>query len=307
MATDVQAHARDRSEHTDLTAARGQLSVLHTDLAVTTYTNDVTTSHRDSLQASVATTLDQLASTERTISGTDGVAYLQDVNVETLETCLGGVQDSFDQIAAHDNNQAAHDISGVAGACTTLAGGGGDGLVYPFDFPDPFVLTVGGTYYAYATNSVAGNIQIIQSSDLTHWTAVGDALPQLPPWATPDETWAPAVVQLGGTFVLYYAVRVAGPGGGEECISVATASQPQGPFDDTSTGPARCASRPWGAPSTRPRWSTSTEPRTWSGSRTVVPVPRPSGPSSSIRPGPASPPTPPRHSCWCPTSRGRRV
>ncbi len=241
-ATDVQAHARDRSEHTDLASARGQLSALHTDLAVTTYTNDVTTSHRNGLQASVASTLDQLVSTERTISGTDGVAYLQDINVETLETCLGGVQDSFDQIAAHDNNQAAHDISGVAGACTTLAGGGGDGLVYPFDFPDPFVLTVGGAYYAYGTNSVAGNIQIIESSDLTHWTTVGDALPQLPAWATPDETWAPAVVQLGGTFVLYYAVRVAGPGGGEECISVATASQPQGPFDDTSTGPLMCQS-----------------------------------------------------------------
>src|SRR5665213_1454498 len=128
-ATDVQAHARDRSEHTDLASARGQLSALHTDLAVTTYTNDVTTSHRNGLQASVASTLDQLVSTERTISGTDGVAYLQDINVETLETCLGGVQGSFDQIAAHDNNQAAHDISGVAGACTTLAGGGGDGLV----------------------------------------------------------------------------------------------------------------------------------------------------------------------------------
>ena len=51
------------------------------------------------------------------------------------------------------------------------------GLVYPFDFPDPDVILVGQTYYAYATNSVAGNIQIIDSTDLTHWTAVGNALP----------------------------------------------------------------------------------------------------------------------------------
>ena len=53
-----------------------------------------------------------------------------------------------------------------------------DGLAYPFDFPDPFVLMVGGTYYAYATNSVEGNIQIIQSSDRTHWTAVRQRPPQ---------------------------------------------------------------------------------------------------------------------------------
>ena len=58
-----------------------------------------------------------------------------------------------------------------------LAGGADAGLVYPFDFPDPDVIVVGRTYYAYATNSVAGNIQIIASSDLTHWVSVGNALP----------------------------------------------------------------------------------------------------------------------------------
>ena len=104
-----------------------------------------------------------------------------------------------------------------------LAGGTSTGLVYPFDFPDPDVILAGQTYYAYATNSVAGNIQIIDSPDLSHWTAVGNALPSLPAWASANYTWAPSVANIGGVFALYYAVDVAGTN--QECISVATAAQ----------------------------------------------------------------------------------
>ena len=110
--------------------------------------------------------------------------------------------------------------------------------MYPFDFPDPAVILVGQTYYAYATNSVAGNIQIVQSTDRTHWTVVGSALPSLPAWAQSHYTWAPAVAMIGASFVLYYAANVAG--GGKECISVATATRPQGPFVDRSTAPLEC-------------------------------------------------------------------
>ena len=165
-------------------------------------------------------------------------ALVQGVGINTLQTCLGGVRSAFDQITAKNNDEAATDISAVAGSCTQLAGGTSNGLVYPFDFPDPDVILVGTTYYAYATNSVAGNIQIIDSTDLTNWTAVGNALPSLPAWADANYTWAPSVTMLGGSFVLYYAVDVAGSG--EECISVATASQPQGPFRDSSTAPLEC-------------------------------------------------------------------
>ncbi len=93
-------------------------------------------------------------------------AYVQGVGIDTLQTCLGGVKSAFDQIAATNNARAAKDISAVSGPCTQLAGGSGTGLVYPFDFPDPSVILVGQTYFAYATNSVAGNIQIIDSNDL---------------------------------------------------------------------------------------------------------------------------------------------
>ncbi|HEY5110384.1 MAG TPA: glycoside hydrolase family 43 protein [Acidimicrobiales bacterium] len=242
VATDVQAHARNRTEHRELASARSRLSVLRTDVAVTTYAKALSTNRRDGLVASVTSSLAQLAATDQQLNGTDTVAFLQGIGIGTLETCLGGVQHAYQQIALHDNGRAASDISAVATACTNLSGGSSDGLAYPFDFPDPFVLPVGGTYFAYATNSVAGNIQIIESTDLNHWSAVGDALPSLPSWVTPDETWAPSVLQIGNSFVLYYSVRMAAPGGGQECISVATATRPQGPFIDTSTGPLECQS-----------------------------------------------------------------
>ena len=122
------------------------------------------------------------------------------------------MQSSYQQIAAHNNTLAAEDISASSTACLSLVGGTSGGLVYPFDFPDPDVLLVGGTYFAYGTNSVAGNIQIIESTNLTNWTVVGNALPTFPSWAAPDATWAPAVAQIGGDYVLYYAADVAGPG-----------------------------------------------------------------------------------------------
>ena len=240
VATDVQAHARNRSEHTDLNAAKSKLSKLRTDVGVTAYERALSTRHRDALQASVASSLTQLAATEQKLSGTNVVAFLQGIGIGTLETCLGGVAHAYQQIAVGQNARATDALAAVATACATLAGGSSAGLVYPFDFPDPFVLSAEGMYFAYATNSVAGNIQIIKSTDLVHWSAAGDALPNLPSWVVPNLTWAPSVLQVGNSYVLYYSVRMAGAGGGLECISVATATRPEGPFTDTSTGPFEC-------------------------------------------------------------------
>ena len=100
------------------------------------------------------------------------------------------------------------------------------------------MILVGNTYYAYATNSVAGNIQIVDSGDLQNWTAVGNALPHLPSWANTGYTWAPSVTHLGGRYDMYYAVDPTGSS--TECLSVATASSPQGPFADSSSAPLEC-------------------------------------------------------------------
>ncbi len=236
--TDIDARTQSRDEGAALTAANAHLAALRHQVAVTRFAEAVTKSKRDALQGSIASTMSQLAVTNGSLANANVHAYVQGVGIDTLQTCLGGVKRAFGHITAKNNAQAAKDITSVSGACTQLAGGANTGLVYPFDFPDPSVILVDDTYYAYATNSVGGNIQIIDSTDLTQWNSVGNALPNLPAWATSNYTWAPAVAMIGGTFVLYYAVDVAGTG--QECISVATAGRPQGPFTDRSTAPLEC-------------------------------------------------------------------
>jgi len=239
-ALDLKAQAMSRHELNNLTGSRHEVSAARTALAATSYARALGADRRDALRSSIASTVDQLGTAEQALSITSGDDFLLGLGSGTLQTCLGGVRGSLAVISAHDNAGAARDLFAVAAACTTLANGTSSGLVYPFDFPDPEVLRVGGAYFAYATNSVGGNIAIIQSTDLAHWSEVGDALPSLPAWAAPGATWAPGVIQIGGNFNLYYAAKVAGPGGGEECISVATATRPEGPFTDNSTTPLEC-------------------------------------------------------------------
>ncbi|MGH9093877.1 MAG: glycoside hydrolase family 43 protein, partial [Acidimicrobiales bacterium] len=127
--------------------------------------------------------------------------------------------------------------AGTAAAASTT-GGGFRAPAYAGDFPDPTVLVVGGTYWAYATGSAGRNLQVTSSTDLQHWTAPVDPLPVLPPWAARGSTWAPSVVRAGATYVMWYTVRDAAAG--RQCISVASSSTPQGPFTDRSSQPAIC-------------------------------------------------------------------
>jgi beta-xylosidase len=119
------------------------------------------------------------------------------------------------------------------------AGASSRAPVYTKDFPDPDVINVGGTYYAYSTQVHLTDIPTMHSADLVHWSPLTDALPRLPPWAAWGFTWAPSVVQTGPkAYVMYYTVRDAAFT--RQCISVASATQPGGPFVDRSRGPLVC-------------------------------------------------------------------
>jgi beta-xylosidase len=107
--------------------------------------------------------------------------------------------------------------------------------VWEGDFPDPFVLRDGNTYWAYGTNSGGRNVQVLRSTDLIHWDPAGDALPELPGWVRPGLTWAPAVLARTGGYVLYVTVRYAGTG--RQALMVARADRPAGPFVPVGTGP----------------------------------------------------------------------
>jgi beta-xylosidase len=144
------------------------------------------------------------------------------------------------------------------------------------DFPDPFVLrvddatTCGGQaacYYAYATESgLFGllNVPVARSTDLIAWNWAGpdrtggpggtpdgkpdrNAMPALAPWVEFGGNWAPSVLARPSNpaeqrYVMYYTARSKDGSayGGKECVGIATAATPDGPFVDTSTAPALC-------------------------------------------------------------------
>jgi hypothetical protein len=182
-------------------------------------------------------TVGALGSTDQTIDALDQTGDTEVADIDSLNTCLSGVADAGAGIDAGSSAEVLTAITAVSTTCLSLDGTAG-GLVYPFNFPDPFVMRVGAEYFAFSTNAVVGNVQVIASSNLTLWTPVGDALPQLPSWAKAGNTWHPTVLQLGSSFVLYYAVEDAATG--QECVSEAVSSEPQGPYVDSSTAPLVC-------------------------------------------------------------------
>jgi beta-xylosidase len=109
---------------------------------------------------------------------------------------------------------------------------------YAGDFPDPSVMVASGTYWAYSTGSAGRNLQVMSSSDLKSWSQPTDPLPTLPTWASTGLTWAPDVIQIGGSFLMYYTVRDTALA--MQCVSAATSPTPGGPFTDRSTGPLVC-------------------------------------------------------------------
>ncbi len=124
------------------------------------------------------------------------------------------------------------------------------GQSYRGDFPDPWITKSGDTYYAYATNTANLSLPVMTSKDLVTWTAGYNGLPSAAGWAqrerakgrTVTRTWAPSVTWVNGRYVLVYTAPLAHRSPRKNCISVATASRPEGPFTDSTSGPLVCPS-----------------------------------------------------------------
>jgi beta-xylosidase len=115
------------------------------------------------------------------------------------------------------------------------------------DFPDPDILEVDGSYYAYATNGNAKNVQVATSDDLETWEVLDeDALPELASWIIPGKTWAPEVTEVSpGSYVMYFTATNFRPS--VQCIGVATATTPTGPFQIHGDGMLVCPAEEGGA------------------------------------------------------------
>jgi hypothetical protein len=117
------------------------------------------------------------------------------------------------------------------------------------DFPDPFILSTGSVYYAYATGSAFNTLQLARSSDGVTWTWVGDPFAGgSSAWATLfANTWSPEVLERPANpvadqrYVMYYTSKShVAPTSGFQCIGRATSASPGGPFVDSSAAPLIC-------------------------------------------------------------------
>ncbi|MFC0624532.1 family 43 glycosylhydrolase [Kribbella deserti] len=109
------------------------------------------------------------------------------------------------------------------------------------DFPDPDIVRVGSTWYAYATNN-SGHLPVASAPTIDGpWSIRGDAMPGGPAadWARAGRTWAPDVTaNPDGSFTLTYTAWHASSG--RQCIGMAFARSPLGPFIPYGSGPFIC-------------------------------------------------------------------
>ena len=113
--------------------------------------------------------------------------------------------------------------------------------VLNMDFPDPTVININGTYYAYATQASHDgtmiNIQVASSKNLFKWEYEGDALPHKPTWASnTQDFWAPDVLYDSAMkqYVMFYCAKSDNKAY-DKCIGVAFSKNPLGPFIDKGT------------------------------------------------------------------------
>ncbi|HXQ43440.1 MAG TPA: family 43 glycosylhydrolase [Acidimicrobiales bacterium] len=235
---DIAVHARlhrGQSQEATTTALLRRTAAL---LSSTTSSVQRADEGRVATQKSLTRATAELASAKLLLAQAQTGIASGDVALVAVHSCASGVSRSVSALQAGNQSLAVADLSSVAAVCENMLDSGSGGPVYPFDFADPDIIVAKGTYYAYGTNSTAGNIQIMDSSDLVNWKKAGDALPTLASWATPGFTWAPAVIHLKRSYLLYYTAATAGSR--IQCISVATAKRPQGPFTDSTRAPLEC-------------------------------------------------------------------
>ena len=118
--------------------------------------------------------------------------------------------------------------------------------VFETNFPDPHIVQHGGEFIAYATNAGI-NLPMATSRDLVSWSLVMDpanpkkrldGMPVLAPWVKEGFTWAPEVMKIGNRWLLYYTANHRKRD--VQCIGLAVADNPKGPFRDQSAEPLVC-------------------------------------------------------------------
>lgn len=196
---------------------------------------------RARIESRLAAVTAETVAVEEALGDSEAYAAEQREAAAGLQRCVGGVRAATDLLARRERDRGLRTLQGVVETCkraeTYLAGGRLDSA-FAWDFPDPYVLAEGDTYFGYATNSVAGNVQLVRSRDLQRWEWLGEALPELPVWADPALVWAPSVLKVGESYLMYFTSRHRRLD--VQCIGVAVSPKPEGPFTDAPEEPVVC-------------------------------------------------------------------
>ncbi len=231
----VTARSRVRVAEAELATARGRVAQ---DRTQGQHLED----RQERVAAEVGLRQAQLAATEADRERARTTLDQKNAETVVVRACLDGVGTALGALRLHDNRRTVEALRGVDAVCRAAQDtGSGPVAQYAFDFPDPFVLTVGRDEYAFATNSSGGNIQALHRQPDGAWATTGDALGRFPDWAAWGRTWAPSVLPRPGGYVMYYTVREAATG--YQCITRAWSATPAGPYVDTSAAPLQCGDR----------------------------------------------------------------
>jgi len=127
-------------------------------------------------------------------------------------------------------------------------------LILDRNLPDPAVLEVRGRYYLYSSQTGFAtppvSLTTSKGPTLFRWNRTVAALKSVPSWAETGFTWAPDVRFIDGRYVmyfnawaeksLYFEAAESGFSQRAQCIGVATAGGPAGPFTPVPGPPLVC-------------------------------------------------------------------
>lgn len=179
-----------------------------------------------------ATAFTILAASAAGERGSDDPVALRRVEIETVVRKLTGPEPvaEYSPEAGRPPLPAVVGVAPIVPERRTLAV---DQNGEKFYGADPSLVRDGDVWRVFTTQFRYTNVPVWESTDMVTWTRVGDALPELPTWARSGQTWAPDVVEIDGTWVLYFSALH-----GQtrfHCIGHAvaeTAVGPYVPFDD---------------------------------------------------------------------------
>lgn len=126
------------------------------------------------------------------------------------------------------------------------------------DGPDPDVLAANGSYWMFTTTADHLRVPVRGATRTGRWSAPTEALPERAAWARANDVWAPGVIQVGGRYVMWFGAPTVPNDSVSQCIGVAVADAPGGPYTPVGDKPVICGKGgptidpfPWRAPDGR--------------------------------------------------------